>query len=121
MTRYVTIVACCLLALAGLAQAQNTTTLSVVVGPEAALTVTTGTTSLATASTTFGNPCAGTTSLTYLIRTTKSTGSGTVTLKITADFITSTRFCGRADADRGNARSLPHCDATDGDGCFRRA
>jgi hypothetical protein len=86
MKRYVTIIAGCLLALAGLAQAQSTTTLSVVVGPEAALTVTTGTTSLATASTTFGNPFTGTTSLTYLIRTTKTGGTGTLSLKITTDF-----------------------------------
>jgi len=86
MRRYVTIVACCLLALTGLAQAQNTTSLSVVVGPEAALTVTTGTTNLSTASTTFGNPYTGTTSLTYQVRTTKSTGSGSITLKITTDF-----------------------------------
>lgn len=87
MRRYATIIACCLLTLAGLAQAQNTTTLSVSVGPEAVLTVTTGTTTLANgASTTFANPFTGTTSLTYLIRTTKATGTGTLTLKITADF-----------------------------------
>jgi hypothetical protein len=88
MKRYITIAACCILALAGLAQAQNTgtTTLSVVVGPEAALTVTTGTTSLATTSTTFGNPFTGTTNLTYFIRTTKATGTGALTLKITSDF-----------------------------------
>lgn len=87
MRRYVTMIACGLLALTGFAQAQSgTTTLSVVVGPEAALTVTTGTTSLATTSTTFGNPYTGTTNLTYLIRTTKTTGSGTLTLKITTDF-----------------------------------
>jgi hypothetical protein len=74
--------------LTGVAQAQNTgtTSLSVVVGPEAALTVTTGTTSLATTSTTFGNPFTGTTNLTYFIRTTKATGTGTLTLKITTDF-----------------------------------
>jgi hypothetical protein len=58
----------------------------VVVGPEAALTVTTGTTNLATTSTTFGNPFTGTTNLTYLIRTSKTSGTGTLTLKITADF-----------------------------------
>jgi len=88
MKRYFVVAAVCLLALAGLAQAQNTgtTTLSVVVGPEAALTVTTGTTSLATTSTTFGNPFTGTTNLTYFIRTTKATGTGTLTLKITSDF-----------------------------------
>jgi len=79
---------CVLLILAGMAQAQNTgtTTLSVVVPAEAALTVTTGTTSLSTTGTTFSNPFTGTTSLTYFIRTTKTTGTGTLTVKITADF-----------------------------------
>ena len=87
MKRIVTIVAFCLLVLTGLAQAQTgTTTLSVAVGPEAALTVTTGTTNLTTASTSFGNPFSGSTALTYFIRTTKSTGTGTLTLKITTDF-----------------------------------
>lgn len=82
------ITVCALLAMAGLAQAQNTgtTTLSVTVGPEAALTVNTSTTTLTTSSTTFGNPFTGNTSLTYMIRTTKTTGTGTLSLKITADF-----------------------------------
>jgi hypothetical protein len=79
------IAACILLAMAGLAQAQ-TTTLSVVVGPEASLTVNTGTTSLSTASTAFADPYTGTTSLTYFIRTTKTGGAGTMSVKITADF-----------------------------------
>lgn len=88
MKRSVAIVFCAFLLIAGLAQAQNTgtTTLSVTIGPEAALTVTTGTTSLTTASTTFGNAFTGTTSLNYFIRTTKTTGAGTITLKITTDF-----------------------------------
>jgi len=88
MTKTTTLImVCVLLAMAGLAQAQTgTTTLSVTVGPEAALTVNTSTTTLATTSTTFGNPYTGTTNLTYDIRTTKTTGSGTLTLKITADF-----------------------------------
>jgi len=41
---------------------------------------------LATTSTTFGNPFTGTTTLNYLIRTTKSTGTGTITVQITSDF-----------------------------------
>jgi len=87
MKRHATIIACLLLAIAGIAQAQTgTTTLSVVVGPEATLTVTTGTTNLATAATNFSLPFTGTTSLTYFIRTTKSTGSGTITAKVTTDF-----------------------------------
>lgn len=79
------IAACVLLAMAGLAQAQ-TTTLSVAVGPEAALTVNTGLTTMSTASNAFGSPYTGTTNLTYQIRTTKSGGTGTLTLKVTADF-----------------------------------
>src|ERR1035438_2308780 len=88
MRRHATTIAatCLMLALAGMAQAQLTTSLSVVVGAEASLTVNTGTTSLTTASTSFANPFTGTTSLTYLIRTTKAGGSGTITVKITSDF-----------------------------------
>jgi hypothetical protein len=86
MTKHATLTVCVLLALAGIAQAQSTTTLSVSVGPEAALTVTTGTTNLTTSSTTFGSNFTGTTSLTYQIRTTKSTGTGTLSVKITTDF-----------------------------------
>ena len=89
MKRYVTTLALALFTLPWLASAQSntgTTTLSVVVGAEAALTVTTATTSLTTTSTTFGLPFTGTTNLTYFIRTTKSGGSGTLTLKVTSDF-----------------------------------
>jgi len=88
MSRFATIagLALILLLFAGMAQAQGTTTLSVAVGPEAALTVTTGTTNMTTASTTFGAPFTGTTNLSYQIRTTKSTGTGTLTLKVTTDF-----------------------------------
>jgi hypothetical protein len=86
MNRSLAVAACILLAMAGLAQAQQATTLSVVVGPEAALTIPTATTSLATTSATFGNSFTGTTSLNYFIRTTKGSGTGAVSLKITADF-----------------------------------
>ena len=86
MHRYVLVVVCALLALAGLASAQNTTLLTVAIGPEAALSVTTSTTPLATTSTTFGNPFTGTTTMNYLIRTSKSNGTGTITVQITADF-----------------------------------
>ena len=65
--------------------ATGATTVSVTVGPEAALQVTTSTTNLAATGTIF-NPYTGTTNLTYKVRTTQSTGSGTVTLKVTADF-----------------------------------
>jgi hypothetical protein len=63
----------------------GTTTLSVTVSAEAALQVTTTTTTLAATGTIF-NPYTGTTSLTYKIRTTQSTGTGTLTAKVTSDF-----------------------------------
>jgi hypothetical protein len=85
MNRYALVFACALLVLAGLASAQ-TTSLTVAIGPEAALSVTAATTSLATTSTTFGNPYTGTTTMNYLIRTTKSSGTGTITVQITSDF-----------------------------------
>jgi hypothetical protein len=65
--------------------ATGTTNLSVTVGPEAGLQVTTSTTTLTAAGTVF-NPYSGTTNLSYKIRTTQSTGSGSVTLKVTSDF-----------------------------------
>jgi hypothetical protein len=78
---------CAMLAMAGMAQAQTgTTTLSVVVGPEAALTVTTGTTNMTDTGGVFGTDFTGTTSLTYKIRTTKTGGTGSITLKVTTDF-----------------------------------
>jgi len=89
MKRHLTIIACLLLALACVMHAQaatGTTTLSVVVGPEAGLTVNTSTTSLTAIGSTFANPFTGTTSLTYFIRTTKTTGSGTITSIVTTDF-----------------------------------
>jgi len=62
----------------------GTTTVSVTVAAEAALTVNTGTTTLTT--TGFFAPYAGTTNLTYYIRTTQSTGSGSLALQVTSDF-----------------------------------
>lgn len=85
MNRYILIFAGALLVSAGLAQAQ-TTNLTVAIGPEAALSVTAATTPLATTSTTFGNPFTGTTTLSYLIRTSKSSGTGTITVLISSDF-----------------------------------
>ena len=77
------------LGLSTLANAQfagsGTTTLSVVVGPEAAISINTGTTTIASAGSTF-NPYAGTTNYSYKIRTTTSGGSGSITLKVTTDF-----------------------------------
>ena len=86
MNRRAIIIACVLLALAGMAQAQNTTNLQLTVGPEAALTVTTGTTALATTGTNFTIPYTGTTNFTYQIRTSKTSGTGSITSKVTTDF-----------------------------------
>jgi len=72
--------------MAAMAHAQSTTTLSVAVGPEAALTVTTGTSTLSESGSTFSSDFTGTTNLTYKIRTTKAGGTGTITLKVTTDF-----------------------------------
>ena len=64
--------------------ATGTTTVSVTVVAEAALTVTTGTTTL-TNTGLFTN-YTGTTNLTYYIRTTQTTGGGTLQLEVTTDF-----------------------------------
>jgi hypothetical protein len=86
MIRKITISLSLLLAAAAVVQAQNTTTLLVVVPAEAALTVTTGTTSLATTGTNFGTPFTGNTNFSFQIRTTRTGGSGAITAKVTADF-----------------------------------
>jgi hypothetical protein len=66
--------------------ATGTTTLSVVVGPEAAISVTSGTTSMSTTGSTFSNPFTGTTNFSYKVRTTTTGGNGAITLKVTTDF-----------------------------------
>jgi len=82
--------AAALLMTASLAHAQlgtstGTTTVSVTVGAEAALTAITGTTALTSTGTNFTN-YTGSTTLTYYVRTTQSGGSGSITLKVTSDF-----------------------------------
>jgi hypothetical protein len=71
------------------AQAQfagtGTTSVSVTVGAEAALQVNTATTTLANVGTIF-NSYTGTTNFTYKVRTTKTGGTGTITLQVTSDF-----------------------------------
>jgi len=71
------------LGLAPAAFAASTTSVTVAVGAEASLTV-----SAATPLTEAGNFAnyTGATTFTYLIRTTPSTGTGSVTLKVTTDF-----------------------------------
>jgi hypothetical protein len=84
-----TIVAAASMLFTNVASAQFNTTgstsVGVTVGAEAAISVTTGTTTLATTGTTF-NPFTGTTSYSVKIRTTETSGTGTVTLKVTTDF-----------------------------------
>lgn len=88
MTR-ITVIACVLLVIAGLAQAQpaatGTTTLSLTVPPEAALQITSPT-ALATAASDFSLPFTGTTSFTYFVRTNQSGGHATITAQVTTDF-----------------------------------
>jgi hypothetical protein len=90
MRRYFVVSLLLLLCMGTFAHAQfagtGTSTLSVVVGPEAALSIVTGTTNLAAAGSTFANPFTGTTNFNYKVRTTPTTGSGTITVKVTADF-----------------------------------
>jgi len=61
----------------------GSTTLDITVGPEASLTVGTGTTTLSASDTKFGDRT-GTTNFTYKIRTTQSGGTGSITVKVTA-------------------------------------
>ena len=63
----------------------TTTSVSVTVAAEAALTVATTTTLNETGTQAF-SPYLGSTNFTYFIRTTKSGGTGTVTVQVTSDF-----------------------------------
>ena len=72
-------------ALAQLGATTGTTTMSVAVVAEAGLTVNTSTTTLTETGANF-SPYTGTTSLTYYIRTTPSTGGGNIQLEVTTDF-----------------------------------
>jgi hypothetical protein len=68
--------------------ATGTTTLSVAVAAESAISITTSTTTLAEASGAgiFGSPYTGTTNFSYKVRSTKVGGAGSITVKITGDF-----------------------------------
>ena len=84
------LIAAVLLLTASLAHALLGTTaptgqLSLTVGPEAGLTVVTGTTTLTSAGLNL-SPYTGTTNLTYFVRTTRVGGSGSVVLRVTTDF-----------------------------------
>jgi hypothetical protein len=65
--------------------ATGTTTVSVSIAAEAGLVVNTATTTLGAGASVFAN-FTGSTSLTYKIRTSKSGGSGSITLQVTSDF-----------------------------------
>ena len=73
------------LAHAQLGSSTGTTTISVTVAAEAALTVSTGTTNLTSTGTNFST-YSGTTNLIYFIRTTAAGGTGSITLRVTSDF-----------------------------------
>ncbi len=80
-----------LLLLTGTVQAQTfaptgTTTLSLAVAPAAEISITTASTSLATTGNSFVNPYTGTTNFVFKMRTSPSSGAGTLTLKVTTDF-----------------------------------
>jgi len=64
----------------------GTTTLSVVVGPEAAIQINTSTSSLTASGSTFTNDFTGTTAFTYKVRTTKTGGTGNIGVQVTSDF-----------------------------------
>ena len=79
-----------LLLTASLAHAQlggstGTSSVSVAVAAEAALTVNTSTTTLSSTGTNFSS-YTGSTSLTYFIRTTPTSGHGSIVLEVTTDF-----------------------------------
>ncbi len=86
-TQTLIVLAATLLTISAQAQfaATGTTTMSVTVGAEAALQVTTATTTLANVGTIFNN-YTGTTNFSYKVRTAKAGGSGTITLQVTSDF-----------------------------------
>jgi len=65
--------------------ATGTTTLSLTVSNEASITITTTTTTLAATGTTF-NPYTGATNFTYKIRTSQTSGTGSIQLEVTTDF-----------------------------------
>jgi hypothetical protein len=81
------VVGATLLALSAQAQfnTTGTTSVTVTVAAEASLQVNTATTTLANTGTIF-NAYTGTTNLSYKIRTSKTGGTGTITLEVTSDF-----------------------------------
>jgi hypothetical protein len=79
------LVASSALAQGALGTTAPTATVTVAVGPEAALTIQTTALTLTQTGSNFTD-YSGTTGFTYFIRTTKSGGSGSITLQVTTDF-----------------------------------
>jgi len=81
------IVALMFLGIASIAvgQTTGTTAVQVNVGSEAAITITNGTTTLTEGGTAFST-FTGTTNFSYQMRTTQTSGSGSIVLKVTSDF-----------------------------------
>jgi len=67
------------------ATATGTTAITVTIGAEATINITNGSTPLTATGTSFTN-FTGTTNFTYQVRTSQTSGSGSVTLKVTSDF-----------------------------------
>ena len=84
MTRYAVFTGFLMMLVTPVAWGQ-TTTVQVAVGAEASISITTTTTTMAAVGAVFNN-YTGTTNFTYKIRTTQTSGSGTITLKVTTDF-----------------------------------
>ncbi len=64
----------------------GTTSISVNVGPEAAIRIDTATSSLAASGAVFGSDFTGSTAFTYKIRTRQGDGTGNIQLQVTSDF-----------------------------------
>lgn len=64
----------------------GTTTLSVTIDSAAAIRIDTPTTTLTTAGSTFAAAYTGTTNFTFKLRTSQASGTGSITLQVTADF-----------------------------------
>jgi hypothetical protein len=96
--------------------ATGTTTVSVTVSAEASLEVTTATTTLTAIGTIF-NAYTGTTNLLYKIRTSQSTGTGTLTLKVTSDFSPTSGPSVGTPPSAGDALTYTCTVAAPGTGC----
>jgi hypothetical protein len=97
--------------------ANPTTTLTVQVPVEAALSIDTSSTTLTTSGTTFANPFIGTTAFHYKIRTSKTGGTGTIQAKVTADFDCSGGPCLASPPTTGDALTYTCTVSSPGTAC----